>query len=103
MISVEEALAHCLALAPALPVEEVPLREAAGRWLAAPVAARRDQPPFAASAMDGYAVIGDPAPGDRFKVVGEAGAGHGYARRLGPGEAVRIFTGAPVPEGATAW
>ena len=101
MISVEEAQARLLALAAPLPPETVPLRAAANRWLAAPVAARRDQPPFDASAMDGYAVAGDPAAGDSFQVVGEAGAGHGFAGRVGPGQAVRIFTGAPVPAGAS--
>lgn len=101
MISVAQALAHCLALAPALPIEEVPLRQAAGRWLAGPVQARRDQPPFAASAMDGYALQGDPGAGEGFSVIGEAGAGHGFDGTLGPGEALRIFTGAPVPAGAT--
>lgn len=101
MISVEEALAQCLALVSPMPVEEVPLRAAAGRWLAAPVLARRDQPPFDASAMDGYAVMGEPRPGDAFTVVGEAGAGHGFAGTLAPGQALRIFTGAPIPVGAT--
>jgi molybdopterin molybdotransferase len=100
MISVEEALARVLALAAPLPVETVPLAGAAGRWMAEPAVARRDQPPFPASAMDGYAVVGSPAVGDRFTVVGEAGAGHGWSGRLAPGQALRIFTGAPVPEGA---
>jgi molybdopterin molybdotransferase len=63
--------------------------------------ALRDQPPFAASAMDGYAVQGDPGPDDNFLVIGEAGAGHAFAGQIGPGQAVRIFTGAPVPDGAT--
>jgi len=101
MISVEEALAHCLALATPLPAEVVSLTEAAGRWLSAPAIATRDQPPFDASAMDGYAVQGDPQAGDSFDVVGEAGAGHAFDAALGPGQAVRIFTGAPVPERAT--
>jgi molybdopterin molybdotransferase len=101
MISVEEAMARCLDLAAPLPAEPVPLAEAAGRWMCAAATARRDQPPFAASAMDGYAVQGDPSPGDRFAVIGEAGAGHAFTGRVGPGQAVRIFTGAPVPEGAT--
>lgn len=56
MISVAEALARCLALVSVLPAETVPLRRADGRWMAAPAVATRDQPPFAASAMDGYAV-----------------------------------------------
>lgn len=101
MISVEEALAKCLALAAPLPPETVPLAQAAGRWMCAPAIATRDQPPFAASAMDGYAVQGNPLPGDSFAVVGEAGAGHAFAGTLAKGEALRIFTGAPVPEGAT--
>ncbi len=101
MISVEEAQARVLALAAALPAEDVPLMQAVGRWMAAPVAARADQPPFDASAMDGYAVAGDPAPGDRFTVIGESGAGHAFAGRVEARQAVRIFTGAPVPAGAT--
>ncbi len=101
MISVEEAQARVLALAAPLAAEDVPLREASGRWLAAPVTARADQPPFDASAMDGYAVAGTPAPGDSFTVIGESAAGHAFTGPLGPGQAVRIFTGAPVPPGAT--
>ncbi|WP_103256535.1 molybdopterin molybdotransferase MoeA [Tabrizicola aquatica] len=101
MISVEEALARCLALAAPLPHETVPLAQAAGRWMCSPATARRDQPPFPASAMDGYAVQGDPGPDDTFVVIGEAGAGHAFAGPVGSGQAVRIFTGAPVPAGAT--
>jgi molybdopterin molybdotransferase len=101
MMTVEEALARLLALASPLPTESIPLRHAAGRYLAVPARALRDQPPFPASAMDGYAVQGDPAPGDTFRVVGEAGAGHAFAGAVGAGQAVRIFTGAPVPAGAT--
>jgi molybdopterin molybdotransferase len=101
MISVEEALRHCLALVAPLDTESVPLAQAAGRWMRAPARATRDQPPFAASAMDGYAVAGDPGPDDNFLIIGEAGAGHAFAGRVGQGQAVRIFTGAPVPEGAT--
>ncbi len=101
MISVEEALARCLALSAPLGAELVPLAEAAGRWMSSPAFATRDQPPFAASAMDGYAVQGDPGPDDNFAVIGEAGAGHAFAGQVGRGQAVRIFTGAPVPAGAT--
>ena len=101
MIPVEEAQARVLALSRPLGTEDLPLARAAGRWLASPVAARADQPPFDASAMDGYAVQGDPAPGDSFAVIGESGAGHGFAGAVGPGQAVRIFTGAPIPTGAT--
>lgn len=101
MISVEDALARCLALVAPLPAETVALAEAAGRWMCSPAIATRDQPPFPASAMDGYAVQGDPGPDDNFLVIGEAGAGHAFDGHVGPGEAVRIFTGAPVPRGAT--
>jgi molybdopterin molybdotransferase len=101
MISVEEALARCLALAAPLDPTQVPLAEASGRWMCAPAVATRDQPPFAASAMDGYAVQGNPGPDDNFAVIGEAGAGHAFGGQVGPGQAVRIFTGAPVPDGAT--
>jgi molybdopterin molybdotransferase len=81
--------------------EEVPLALAAGRVLAAPVVARRDQPPFRASVMDGYALRGaEAAVGARFRIIGEAPAGRAFSGRVGAGEAVRIFTGAPLPEGA---
>lgn len=101
MISVEEALDRLLALAAPLPVEQVPLAQAAGRVLAETLTARRDQPPFAASAMDGYAIKRVEADlHAQFKVVGEAAAGHRFSGRVGAGQAVRIFTGAPVPDGA---
>ena len=100
MITVEEALSHVLALARVIPAETVALADAAGRWMAEPVAARRDQPPFDASAMDGYAVTDEAPLGATYTVVGEAGAGHGFGGRINAGEALRIFTGAPVPEGA---
>ena len=99
MISVEEAQALVLALAGVPQTETVPLANAAGRWLATPAIAQRDQPPFPASAMDGYAVTAA-APGDSFTVVGEALAGHAFPGTVAAGEAVRIFTGAPVPQGA---
>ena len=103
MISVAEALEHLFALVTPTETETVPLRRAANRVLATPVAAARAQPPFDASAMDGYAVPTDtPAPGNSFTIVGEAAAGHGWTGTLGPGEALRIFTGAPVPSGGKA-
>jgi molybdopterin molybdotransferase len=101
VISVEEALARLLALGAPMPTETIPLRHAAGRYMASPATALRDQPPFPASAMDGYALQGDPSPGDQFTVVGEAGAGHAYHGTLAAGQALRIFTGAPIPAGAT--
>ena len=76
------------------------LGQAAGRVLARAVRAGRDQPPFDASAMDGYALKGPVAVGQEFVVVGEAGAGRAFDRALGAGEAVRILTGAPLPQGA---
>ncbi|PTX55919.1 molybdopterin molybdotransferase [Litoreibacter ponti] len=101
MISVAEALEAVLALGAPLDIEEVDLAEADGRILAQDVQANRDQPPFAASAMDGYAVPStDIKPGDTFKVIGEAAAGHRFDRSVSAGEAVRIFTGAPLPDGA---
>jgi len=102
MISVDQALAHVLNLITPLGSETVPLRAAAGRVLAEPVRAAGAQPPFAASAMDGYALHGNLAhPGARFTVIGEAAAGRACGLSVGPGQAVRIFTGAPVPTGAT--
>lgn len=102
LLPVGEALARILDGVKALGAETVKLHEAAGRVLAAPVIARRDQPPFAASAMDGFAVrhedIADvPA---RLHVSGTSAAGHGYRKTLKVGEAVRILTGAPVPAGS---
>ncbi|MGV6810692.1 MAG: molybdopterin molybdotransferase MoeA [Brevirhabdus sp.] len=101
MITVEEALAKVLALVDPLASESVPLQEAAGRVLAADVIATRDQPPFASSAMDGYALRNaDVIDGAAFDVIGESAAGHAYDGAVGPGQAARIFTGAPVPQGA---
>ncbi|MDR9394375.1 MAG: molybdopterin molybdotransferase MoeA [Roseovarius sp.] len=100
MISVEAALDHLFALVAPLPAETVALADAAGRVLAEDAVARRDQPPFAASAMDGYAVAGAGVrPGATFRVIGEAAAGNGFGGAVGAGQAVRIFTGAPLPEG----
>ena len=105
LIPVAEALARVLAsvAAPVEP-ETVPLAQACGRTLAADVVASRTQPPFPASAMDGYAVRGADAGevGAILRLIGASAAGHGFSGRIGPGEAVRIFTGAPVPEGADA-
>jgi molybdopterin molybdotransferase len=101
MISVAEALDQLFALAPPLGVETVPLLQGHRRVLAQDVAATREQPPFDGAAMDGYAVT-EVAPGLRLKVIGESAAGHGFYQTVKSGEAVRIFTGAPVPEGARA-
>ncbi len=101
MISVDEALARIFALIDPVGTEQVDLRSASGRVLRTPVIARRDQPPHAMSAMDGYAVRSvDTSPGASLRVAGEAAAGHGPPQTLSPGQAIRIFTGAPVPAGA---
>lgn len=102
LLPVEEATRILLADAVPNGAETVPLAEAAGRVLAAPLTALRTQPPFPASAMDGYAVrAADVAvvPA-RLTVVGLAAAGKLFPGTVSEGEAVRIFTGAPVPEGA---
>lgn len=98
---VEDARARILDLALPMPAETVALGDAVGRVLAEAVAATRDQPPFDASAMDGWAVQSADGGAAR-RIVGESAAGHGYEAVLGAGEAVRIFTGAPVPNGADA-
>lgn len=102
LLPVEDALARILEGVTPLPAEEAALAEAAGRVLAAPLTASRDQPPTAMSAMDGYAVRGADvaAAPATLRLVGAAPAGHGFDGAVGPGEAVRIFTGAPLPEGA---
>lgn len=83
--------------------ETLPLARCAGRVLAADVAALRTQPPFANSAMDGYAARADDLqPGKELRVIGESAAGRGFAGPVAPGETVRIFTGAPLPEGTDA-
>ncbi len=99
LLAVEAARAIILARAAPLGVEDVALSDAAGRVLARDVAASRDQPPFAASAMDGWAVRAADTPG-RLTIVGESAAGRGFAGVVGEGQAVRIFTGAPAPVGA---
>jgi len=103
LLPVADALARIFALTPAMPAETVALAEAAGRVLAEDAVAARDQPPFSASAMDGYAVrAGEAAAGARLVLAGEAVAGRAHDAGLSPGAAIRIFTGAPVPEGADA-
>ena len=77
----------------------MPLEDALERVLAEPVTASRDQPPFAVSAMDGYAIRHADAPG-MLRVIGESAAGRGFSGRCEPGTAVRISTGAAIPEGA---
>lgn len=97
MISVAEAQSRIEAAPVA--TETVALSAAVGRTLAEDVRARRDQPPFAASMMDGYALRGADA-GEALAIVGESAAGRPFDRAIGAGECVRISTGAPLPVGA---
>lgn len=100
LLPVAEALARILDGVKPTAAGSVPLSQAQNRILAKPVLAKRDQPPFQASAMDGYAVrAGD---GHILSVYGTSQAGAGYKGTLKPGTAIRIFTGAPVPKGADA-
>lgn len=87
---------------PVSQTERVPLVEATRRVLAADLTARLTQPPFNASAMDGYALRAEDAgePGTILKVIGTSAAGYAFDGAIGKGEAVRIFTGAPIPSGA---
>jgi molybdopterin molybdotransferase len=86
---------------PVRETEQVPLLEATGRVLAETISADRDYPPFRRSARDGFAVRAADLPGELF-VVGEVRAGEVFAGSVGPGEAVEIMTGAPLPDGADA-
>ncbi len=102
LLPVAEALGRILAGVAPTPAETVPVDEAGGRVLAADLAARLTQPPFAASAMDGYALSAADLASlpQRLTVIGQSAAGQGFSGALGRGEAVRIFTGAALPEGA---
>jgi molybdopterin molybdotransferase len=100
LISIAEARERVLAAVRPLPAEDVPLDEALGRVLAEEVRSAGNVPPFDSSAMDGYAVVAGPAT--ELPVVGESRAGRPAEKPLDPGEAMRISTGAAMPEGATA-
>jgi molybdopterin molybdotransferase len=103
LLPVPEAISRILTGIYPHPAETVPLDLSPGRRLAEPLAALRSQPPFPASAMDGYALrAADAVPGAELKVIGMSAAGHGFRGTISAGECVRIFTGAPVPEGADA-
>jgi molybdopterin molybdotransferase len=104
LLPVADALKRVLETAETLQAEAIPLRQAFGRTLAEPITARIDNPPFDASAMDGYAVRSADvatAPTD-VTLIGESGAGKPFAGSVQKGVCVRIFTGAPVPSGADA-
>ena len=98
LLPLAEAQARLLALAEPVAAEQVPLAQAHGRWLAQDLLARRTQPSADLSAMDGYAIRFADLPGP-WQVVGESAAGRAHAGTVGAGEAVRIFTGAPMPAG----
>lgn len=101
LISVEYALARVLDDVVVLPTENVALADALGRVLAADLAAKRTQPPFDVSAMDGYAARAiDLATNKPLKLVGQSAAGHPFDQEIREGEAARIFTGAVLPKGA---
>ena len=105
LLPVADALKRVLdAASPIADVETIALREAFGRTLARDLLATRTQPPFDVSAMDGYGVrhADISTPGARVKLVGEAAAGRSFPGEVKAGECVRIFTGAPVPQGADA-
>jgi molybdopterin molybdotransferase len=101
LLPVEEARARILAGVKPLAPENVPLAQALGRVLAKPLSAKRDQPPFNSSAMDGYAVRSEDSATE-FIVIGTSAAGHAFKGKLKAGQAIRIFTGAPVPATADA-
>lgn len=98
-LPLDEAQGRLLDLAAPLPIERMPPDEALGRYLAEPLVARRTQPPADLSAMDGFAMRADDLPGP-WQVIGESACGHPFADQLGPGQAVRIATGALLPHGA---
>ena len=102
LMPVDEALKRIVKTARLMPIEKIKLSQGMGRILAADIKAKRDQPPFAASAMDGYALrCADCGAGTtKLKLIGVAAAGHGFKQALKQGQAVRILTGAPVPHGA---
>jgi molybdopterin molybdotransferase len=104
LLSVAEALERVTAGLAPLETECVALDRGRGRVLAEDLAARLTQPPFDASAMDGYAVRAQDVVTlpVKLELIGQAAAGAGFEGRVGRGEAVRIFTGAPVPDGADA-
>ena len=103
LMPVDEAKALVLAGVKPKGIEKVALNEAFGRVLAVDLHARHHQPPFTASAMDGYAINSkDVSAGSQFRLIGTAAGGHPFRGTVEKGQAVRIFTGAVVPSGADA-
>ena len=101
LLPIDDAQERLLALASPLPIERLPLREAAGRWAAEDVVAIRTQPASDLSAMDGYAIRFADLPGP-WRLIGESAAGRPFSGNVGEGETARIFTGAAMPAGADA-
>ena len=99
LLPVAEAQVRLLAANPPVATEVLPITEAIGRWVAAPIVAERTQPARNLSAMDGYALRWADMPGP-WRVIGESAAGRPFPGVLSDGEAVRIFTGAAMPDGA---
>lgn len=103
MLNFDDALSRIIDAISPLKISPHPLHEAAGHYLGAPLVAQLTQPPFNASGMDGYAVrVEDVADRSALEVVGESQAGAGFDGGITNGQTVRIFTGAPVPQGADA-
>lgn len=103
LISLDQALDRMIAATPCLEVETLPLQQGLHRYLAEDIYARIDLPLFSQSAVDGYALCthGEVAAGEQFQLVGEIRAGQSANGTLQPGQAMRIFTGAPIPAGTT--
>ena len=99
LLAVADARARLFALAPSIATETIAIRDAAGRWAADDVVALRTQPAADLSAMDGYAIRFADLPGP-LTLIGESAAGRSFPGTVGPGETVRIFTGAAMPAGA---
>ena len=99
LLAVAEAQARLLDMAQPLPTENVAIAQISGRWTTTDIAARRTQPARDLSAMDGYAIRYADMPGP-WRVIGESAAGEAFDGTVHPGEAVRIFTGAAMPDGA---
>jgi molybdopterin molybdotransferase len=103
MISFEQALSKILYLADKIDFEEVKLEESYSRVLAHDSISSRDQPPFDASAMDGYALNKiDKLPSKKLSIIGKVAAGNSFEGTVGKGQAVRVFTGAPMPKGTNS-
>src|SRR5215472_2404273 len=102
MISVDEAVHRISSAFSVLDSESVPIGAAAGRVVVGDISARQSQPPAPVSSMDGYALRAADAatPGTSLCIVGSAPAGHPFSGSVGRGQAIRIFTGGVVPDGA---